>query len=821
LNYLNNIKQYKQTIALLLQLMADLEQRKLTKSEWEGIENPVSPGEKRILQMIISGFHDVSIKENVNKSLFQFLKISHTEVMENYLFNKYFKDTFDKLSKTYKDELKGYKKPNVSGKVKIKKADEYRVSNMDSSISTTKKGIFEFVLLGLVESMLKLIKKSSDKWVSNYYTLTKLISYKILLINCHVKEMVQFLLEKYSDKLNLSKFVKNAHKYIEENQMILQYENMELYSHQKKIFAMCKTPEPKLILYIAPTGTGKTLTPLGLSEKYKVIFVCAARHVGLALAKSAISMNKKVAFAFGCKDPSDVRLHYNAAKDFVKNRRTGGIFRVDNTVGDDVEIMISDIASYYPAMLYMTAFNKPNDLLMYWDEPTITLDYEDHPFHEIIKKNWSENQIPNVVLSSATLPKEEEIQSTIQGFRSKFPFSEIHSIISYDCKKTIPLLNRDGVVEMPHFLFSDYKEMIDSVNHCENYKTLLRYFDLQSVVSFIYFVNQNSLIPEKFKINKYFESINDITQSSLKQYYLLALKNIKEDVWSNVFEHFQSKDRTKIEDTVHITTKGSHTLTDGPTIYMADDIKKIATFCASSAKIPSQVMKDIHSSIDFNKELLNEITILEKEVEDELQRTGDIEKEKKMSNLRLAPELKEKIKQIDIKKKMVKIISLNGLFVPNKPEHIEKWTDKTALEMKRAFTCDINDTIVEEIMLIPDVEDSWKILLLMGIGVFANHKSIAYTEVMKKLAEQQKLFMIIASTDYIYGTNYQFCHGYIGKDLDCLTQEKTIQALGRIGRNNIQQDFSIRFRNTETIKKLFHKEENKIEVKNMIRLFAM
>ena len=125
--------------------MADLEQRKLTKSEWEGIENPVSPDEKRILQMIISGFHDVSIKENVNKSLFQFLKISHTEVMENYLFNKYFKDTFDKLSKTYKDELKGYKKPSVSGKIKIKKADEYRVSNMDSSISTTKKGIFEFV----------------------------------------------------------------------------------------------------------------------------------------------------------------------------------------------------------------------------------------------------------------------------------------------------------------------------------------------------------------------------------------------------------------------------------------------------------------------------------------------------------------------------------------------------------------------------------------------------------------------------------------------------------------------------------------------------
>ena len=38
-------------------------------------------------------------------------------------------------------------------------------------------------------------------------------------------------------------------------------------------------------------------------------------------------------------------------------------------------------------------------------------------------------------------------------------------------------------------------------------------------------------------------------------------------------------------------------------------------------------------------------------------------------------------------------------------------------------------------------------------------------EIMKNLADEQKLFMIIASTDYIYGTNYQFCHGFIGKDL--------------------------------------------------------
>ena len=139
---------------------------------------------------------------------------------------------------------------------------------------------------------------------------------------------------------------------------------------------------------------------------YKIIFVCAARHVGLALAKAAISAGRKVAFAFGCNDAEDIRLHYSAAKDYVKNRRTGGIFRVDNSVGDKVEIMISDIKSYIPAMLYMCAFNRPENMITYWDEPTITLDYQNHECHEMIHHNWVENKIPNVVLSSKHCHKE-------------------------------------------------------------------------------------------------------------------------------------------------------------------------------------------------------------------------------------------------------------------------------------------------------------------------------------------------------------------------------------------------------------------------------
>ena len=62
-------------------------------------------------------------------------------------------------------------------------------------------------------------------------------------------------------------------------------------------------------------------------------------------------------------------------------------------------------------------------------------------------------------------------------------------------------------------------------------------------------------------------------------------------------------------------------------------------------------------------------------------------------------------------------------------------------------------------------------------------------------------------------------HGYISKDLGNMSQEKCIQSMGRIGRNKIQQDYSIRFRDDELIYKLFNEEQNKPEVVNMAKLF--
>ena len=226
-------------------------------------------------------------------------------------------------------------------------------------------------------------------------------------------------------------------------------------------------------------------------------------------------------------------------------------------------------------------------------------------------------------------------------------------------------------------------------------------------------------------------------------------------------------------------------------------------------------MNEINESINFNNKLHIEIDKLEKQFEDG---TSNIdENSDKMIKERLPPEMRQIRKKIEDFQNCIKSIELNDLFIPNRKEHIKKWAnDKNT---PTAFTCDISEPIVVKIMMLKDVDDIWKILLLMGIGVFIEHENGDYTQIMKDLAMHQRLFMIIASSNYIYGTNYQFCHGYIGKDLENMTQEKTIQALGRIGRSNFQQTYSIRFRDDALINKLFVREDNKPEVINMNKLF--
>jgi hypothetical protein len=864
----------------------DLKQIKLSKSEWDGIEISVSKSELDILRLITSGFLNVNLKVNKTNSIFTHLKIEYNPQIEEFLYVKFFADKIKLMVEKYNilfirfgaDPTTKKNKNNsvelenniyyinVASIVRLKSSDQIRLSRLNSLNDDT--NMYEVVLYNHLEQMVEHKYSNKKTWIYFYYTITKLIQNNVEKVNKHLKEIIQTFIKNYESEVDLLYIVQNSLEYIEKNPNILKYSDLSLYEHQKEIYNAIKNPKPKLILYIAPTGTGKTLTPLGLSEKYKVIFVCAARHVGLALARSAISIHKRIAFAFGCSAAEDVRLHYFAAKEYTKDRRSGKIRKVDNTIGDKVEIIICDIRSYLPAMFYMASFNNIHDIVTYWDEPTITMDYQNHDLHKIIKKNWKQNIIPNFVLSSATLPKIHELTQTIADFKYKFPEADIINIVSHDCRKTIPLINNNGYVVMPHYLHEDYNDILEVVAHCEDNLTLLRYFDLKEASEFIYYVESNNYNKTSSKFYRNFASVNDVDMKSIKLYYLKILKNIIPSFWNQIYNNFIlvrtkrvkfnhnnvgktgepiSRINSVLEPNgscgIYVTTKDAYTLTDGPTIFLANDLQKVSKFCIQQANIPAIVMKDITDKIEYNNKINERIVQFEKELEFEETRvaskltgsSNDTSKEAnklsskkdKKGKSKIAGKMLDKTEDrkiskmrddIETLKTMVKNATLDDMFIPNKLTHLEKWAK--GLNTSAAFTSNIDDSIIVSIMLLTDVDDSWKILLLLGIGVFTEHRSSDYTEIMKKLADQQKLYLIIADSDYIYGTNYQFCHGYLSKDLE-LTQEKIIQALGRIGRNNIQQEYSARFRDDVHIKTLFTRfeSENKPEVINMNKLF--
>jgi len=824
-------------------------QTKLTKEEWANIEVPCSDNEKRILALISDGYADVNISRNYTLSLVQYMKLGNPAQFDEYIYKNYFQEKLMKMCKKYRTALPVEEIAKKS-KMVLKKADLIRMENTTKHLEEQKTSIFEFMLLELLDKLLSSGAGTSgagtsgagpsgagpsgagpsgagtskqSTWLFYLYTLYKLLKYNIANVNQELRKQLDIIVTRIASAMPpnvlMLAMVEQSYNLIEKNDYLLRYADETLYDHQKQLFAICKQPQPKLILYIAPTGTGKTLSPLGLATKHRVIFVCAARHVGLSLAKAAISIQKKIAFAFGCHDAEDIRLHYYAAKEYTRHSKSGGIGKVDNSEGEKVEIMICDVQSYLPAMLYMLAFNKKEQIITYWDEPTITMDYAEHELHATIHKNWTENLIPNMVLSSATLPQQGDISETIRDFCARFDDVQVHEIVSYDCKKTIPLVNREGYVEMPHYLYGEYTKVQAIVRHCKQYKTLLRYIDLREAVRFILTVKPGDLQSDRYTIENYFPDMDALNMASLKLFYLEVLDNVEPDAYQEIYQTLCSSRKKVHESNVNVTTTDAYTLTDGPTIFLAEDINKIAQFYIQNAKIPDHVLKDIMAKINFNKNLQAQMKDMEKDLEDAVNaKSGNTEKkDKNNGDDKLSPEMKEKKQKLAVMQENMETIILNPTYVPNTRDHLYKYAPKVG--HVNAFTCNLSEDTVEQIMR-TEVEDYWKLLLLMGIGVFSDHKSVRYTEIMKKMAQEQKLFMIIASTDYIYGTNYQFCHGYIGNDLSEMSQEKCIQAMGRIGRNKLQQDYSVRFRANSLLYKLFQREEDKPEVLNMNRLFC-
>jgi hypothetical protein len=718
----------------------DFSQRKLAKSEWQTTEKKVPARVAQFLHFMVRAYHTPDLVENDMVSISSHLKID--PALDLLVYNTFLKKRAGQ-----------YTVPTTKAP-KLKKADSIRFEN--AAKKEIPKDVYEFVLAEVADAF---VKKPD---IRSYFTLHYLSKLSVVDPNAYFMGYVNSLLAGYSPVV--ADLVLHAPDVLEFNPY-LKHRDLRLYQHQKELFALMKRKESKLVLYAAPTGTGKTVSPIALCQTHKVIFMCAARHVALALARNCVAANVPYAMAFGAESPADVILHFSAVVEWTL---VNGRKKPNNHNGSKVQLVITDVHSYTnAAMPYLLQYSPPENIILYFDEPTITMDQPGHPLHPVLKNIWQENAVPNIVLSSATLPQLANLPATSASFLAKFG-GEVHVIETYDCTTTIQLTNSNHEVVLPHHYCASETNLRAIAQHIIQNRTILRYIDLAAAVRFLHRVQPN--LPEDLRFAAYFTSIN-ITVADIKVYYLKALQNIQG--WETLAPE---PPRRVFASSQFFTAKDAVTLTDGPTIVLCSDVDARAAFLLETAEIPVKMMEERTGNLTFNTKVLDEVAGLNKDLEDA--NSEDANKEKKMADGRLSKKALEIEAHITRLLATIRPIALPLTYIPNTQQHLARFGHVG----KKACASFLASEVVARI-LATDASDLYKLLLMMGVGVFNVAAPAAYTEIMKELAADQLLYLVLAGPDYIYGTDYAFCHVVVSADLANLTPNMLLQALGRGGRN--------------------------------------
>ena len=248
-------------------------QVKLTGEEWNGVEIMEPEEEMRILQLIIDGFHDVNRVFNPHQSLISRLKITATPEMDDYIFDEYFRKRVERVvaaviatSNSGSESGSGAFEISPKSKKTMKKVDLMRIQNMNTTFGGSG-DTYDHHIMDTIDAMIAAkTGAAANEWMKHYYTLKLMLQKSVIGINAHIIEFANYIISTFAGDINVIGFLRNAYRFIEQNENVFKYADFQLYEHQKQLFTIAKRPGAKMVLYIAPTGTGKTLSPLGLSE---------------------------------------------------------------------------------------------------------------------------------------------------------------------------------------------------------------------------------------------------------------------------------------------------------------------------------------------------------------------------------------------------------------------------------------------------------------------------------------------------------------------------------------------------------------------------
>jgi len=576
-------------------------------------------------------------------------------------------------------------------------------------------------------------------------SLIKLLKTKLDSIKTKLDFKISDVFEKYPEFILSTKYSK-----------YLGLNIVKPYDNQKDIIQTLKDDfnhlVPSLILYKSAIGTGKTTTALALAY----------------LVNTFKTINPEVSLIYACS--IEVvrhyigRIAYNSDVKFAIAAMHEGKLRVVNSWKNKNENFPELIISDYYTTKQLLKTNKNYILLL--DEPTVGANDINSPITKLISEIF-EIAPKHVILSSATLPNEDELVSYIDFFKMKYHKAQIKTITSSDSFVGCQIFDYNFKNFMPYNHCKTIKDLKLCLNFCRQNSLLMRTFNGLSLLQLSKTIKEMDIKDTRFKddlIEHTFKDVSKINHNNVVKIFWKYLELIiaygKDEVVEklcNVNFDFEEKN-TKLQYNKLGTELSYHFLngcliaTDHPEEFLYDNFKELY-------ENVDEVDRKVKKYFENEKNMEVERREIETKYygKDDRLRDAINKFEKDNANEYYFPE------QLEINTKYHQ--------AKYNPDYLEN-INLANLRRNIIYTEKIYDLPKDKIL---------KMLLVCGVGIYDGTSS-EYSDLILKHIQERRLAYMVANEQIIFGANFPLNNVIVTEDLKSLTINNLFQLLGRTGR---------------------------------------
>lgn len=465
-----------------------------------------------------------------------------------------------------------------------------------------------------------------------------------------------------------------------------------------------------------------------------------------------------------------------------------------NAKSRDVGLVISDLESALDQLEKL----EYRDPILFIDEPTIAAETDHNINNKIMEiMSYAPRQ---TILSSATMPRIDELPTLTKTFKWLWPKSSIDSVTSRRIGIGCHAIHK-GITIFPFQMCTSVKTLEDTVLNLNRNPFLFRFLSIEVVVTL-----RERMSRQKLKFPAFvdiFPNPSSITHQKIADHAMdlldIVVATRSDSVCLAVCAPLQSPKYTPFK-LATLLTEDAHQHMQG-TLYAALD--------------------PLEKALELTKLFLAEMPSIEDLLKDHHKVRETYEKEK--------AQIEKNVKNDDKRSQQLQALTEPHLnipmkYIPNTVEHFKKYAPMgTKFDPRALQTPPLPEDIPEDL----DVPSEVVMLLYLGIGIYSPQDAVLnpmkkdgidtrYTEKVVELCTNGYISFLFADRSIVYGTNFPFANVFIDPPFAETSSLNTLYQLigraGRVGRSYMAKVFLIDEKITNRI--VSFSEEN-IEARNL------